>query len=151
ERAESGAIAVIAALLGAAAATATRREPGFALAGDSIGRLALGIAAGWAMVAAGVALRASDSRLPGRLLAAAGCAWLCAGLASPGARSAPLFTLGLVTVAAAPALVGHALVTHAAGGRRPAARVMVGALYIVLVGLLGVLPALLYDPAARGC
>ena len=145
-RAESGAVAVVAALLGGAAAATARRAPEFAVAGDSIARLALGVTAGWAVVAAGIVLRAGGSRLAGRLLAAAGCAWLAAGLASPGARLAPLFTLGLVTVAAAPALLGHALVAEA-----PGSRAVAGALYATLVGIVGLVPALLYDPAAEGC
>ena len=85
------------------------------------------------------------------MLAAGGCAWLAGGLASPGARFAPFFTLGLVTIAAAPALVGHALLVVEAERRRVADRVVTGALYMALVGLLGIGPALLYDPAAGGC
>ena len=143
-------LAVVAALaLGIAAADAARRAPGFSLAGDSLPRLILGVAAGWAVVAGGLALGAGGARASGNLLAASGCAWLAAGLATPGARAAPLFTLGLVCVAAAPALAGHALLV--AGREGPVDRFAAVALYASLVGLLGVLTSLFFDPVASGC
>lgn len=145
-------VGTVAVVLGVAAADAARRAPGFSLAGDSLARIILGVAAGWAVLAAGLAVSAGGSRVAGRLLAAAGCAWLAAALATPGARPALLFTLGLVLTAAAPALIGHALLTEAGDGRhRPLDRVVVIALYVSLAGLLGVLPTLAYDPAATGC
>ena len=145
-------VVAAAAILGLAAVDAARRAPGFALAGDSIARLILGVAAGWAVVAAGLVLAAREAPLSGRLLAGAGCAWLAAGLGTPGTRLAALFTLGLVVTAAAPALVGHALLALAAGGqRRRLDRAVAVTLYAALVGLLGLLPTLLFDPAAAGC
>ena len=84
-RLEPIAIAAAAVGLGLAAADAARRAPGFSLAGDSPARVALGVVAGWTVVAAGLALRGGGSRAVGRLLAAGGCAWLAAGLATPGA------------------------------------------------------------------
>jgi signal transduction histidine kinase len=150
-RLELSAVVVIAATLGLANADAARRAPGFSLAGDSLARVALGVSAGWAVVAAGIALGGSGWRGSSRLLGAAGCAWLAAGLATPGARAAPLFTLGLALGAAAPALMGHAVLIETGDGRRRADGVVLGALYLALVGLLGVLPTLAYDPASTGC
>ena len=145
-------VGAVAAALGVVAADAARRAPDFSLAGDSLPRLALGVAAGWAVVAAGLALSAGGERKSGALLAAGGCAWLAAGLGMPGARAASLFTLGLLVVGAAPALVGHALLS-APGDRRPSwlDRAVLGVLYGALVGLLGVLPTLAFDPVATGC
>jgi signal transduction histidine kinase len=138
-------VAVAAAALGVAAADAARRAPAFSLAGDSLVRVALGVAAGWALVAAGLAMRSG-----GALLVAAGCAWLAASIGTPGARSAPLFTLGLVAVAAAQALIGHALLAAAGGGlRRPLDRAAVAFLY-TSAALLGLLPTLTFDAAGCG-
>ncbi len=145
-------LGVVAAVLGVAAADAARRAPDFALAGDSLGHVFLGVGAGWAVVAAGLAISAGGAPVWGHLLAASGCAWLAAGLATPGARGSALFTLGLALVTAAPALMGHALLIAARG--EPPGRLgwaLVGALYASLVGLLGLLPTLLYDPAVTGC
>jgi signal transduction histidine kinase len=107
--------------------------------------------AGWALVAAGLALRGTGSRVAGRLLAAAGCAWLAASLATPGARWPQLFTLGLAAAMIAPALVGWALLVEAGGRLRRAGHVVVVSLCAALAGLLGVLPTIAYDPAATGC
>lgn len=150
-RLEPIAIAAAAVGLGLATADAARRAPGFSLAGDSPARVALGVVAGWGLVAAGLALQRSGSRAVGRLLAAGGCAWLAAGLATPGARLAPLFTLGLVAMMLAPALIGWAILLEAGDRLRLPDRVVVAALWLALGGLLGPLPALAYDPAAAGC
>ena len=150
-RLEPIAVAAVAAGLGLAVADAGRRAPGFSLAGDSPARVALGIAAGWTVVAAGLALRGGGSRAVGRLLAAGGCAWLAAGLATPGARLGPLFTLGLVAVMLAPAPIGWAMLLEAGDRLHRADRVVVAALWPALGGLLGLLPALAYDPIAAGC
>jgi signal transduction histidine kinase len=147
-----GLVIAAAAILGVAAFDAARRAPGFALAGDSVGLAMLGVAPGWAVVGAGLVLAVRDAPLAGRLLAGAGCAWLAAGLGTPGTRLAVLFTLGLVAVAAAPALVGHALLAAAGEGTRSRLdRALVATLYLSLAGLLGLLPTLLFDPAAAGC
>jgi signal transduction histidine kinase len=150
-RLEPIAVAAAAAGLGLAAADAARRAPGFALAGDSPAHVALGIAAGWTVVAAGLVLRGGGSRAVGRLLAAGGCAWLAAGLATPGARLAPLFTLGLLAVMLAPAPVGWAMLLEVGDRLHRADRAVVAALWLALGGLLGLLPALAYDPTAAGC
>jgi signal transduction histidine kinase len=151
-RVERALVAGVAVALGAAAVDAARRAPEFALAGDSLPRLILGVAAGCALVAAGLALTARESRTSGRLLAAAGCAWLAAGLGTPGARWGVAFTLGLVVAAAAPALVGHALlVTSGDALRNQLDRAAAVTLYASLFGLLGLLPTLVFDQEATGC
>jgi signal transduction histidine kinase len=146
------AFAIGGVLLTVAAADAARRSPGFALAGDSLGLVVLGVAAGLTAVASGLAIAVAGARSCGRLLSLAGCAWLAAGLATPGARGAVLFTLGLAVSATAPAFMGHALLVGAGDGLRGRLdRLAVVALYASLAGLAGLLPALLSDPAAAGC
>jgi signal transduction histidine kinase len=145
------AVAAAAVGLGVAVADAARRAPGFSLAGDSPARVALGIAAGWTVVAAGLALHGGGSRAVGRLLAAGGCAWLAAGLATPGARLAPVFTLGIVAVMLAPAPIGWAMLLEAGDRLHRADHAVVAALWLALGGLLGLLSALAYDPTAAGC
>jgi signal transduction histidine kinase len=142
-RTDRALVTVAAAALGVAAADAARRAPEFSLAGDSVARVALGVATGWALVAAGLALRAG-----GGLLVTGGLAWLASGLGTPGAPGPLLFTVGLVAAAAAPALIGHALLTVEGGLRRPLDRAAVGALYAT-AALLGPLAALVFD--ATGC
>jgi signal transduction histidine kinase len=148
---ERTAIAVAALGLGVAAADAARRAPGFSLAGDSRARLALGVAAGWAVLAAGISLHRSGSRAVGRLLATGGCAWLAGGLATPGARTAPLFTLGLTATMIAAAPIGWALLVAAGDRLRRPDRVVVAALWVTLGALLGLLPTFADDPVATGC
>src|SRR4051794_41728094 len=99
------ALAVAAAVLGAAAFETARRGAAFAPAGDSLAAALLGVAAGWALIAGA---SAPSVTTPG-LLAAAGCAWLAAGLGWPGARWDAEFTLGLMAATAAPAFAGHAV------------------------------------------
>ena len=69
----------------------------------------------------------------------------------PAPASAPLFTLGLVAVMLAPAPIGWAMLLEAGDRLRRPDRVVVAALWLALGGLLGLLPALAYDPAAAGC
>ena len=150
-RVERTVIAVAALGLGVAVADAARRAPLSSFAGDSHARLALAISAGWALVAGGIALHASGSHTVGRLLAAGGCGWLAAGLATPGARDAALFTLGLTAAMIAAAPIGWALLAVAGDGLRPPDRVVVAALWVTLGGLLGVLPTLIPDAGNTGC
>jgi len=147
---ERASTAVVALLLGVAFADTAQRAPGFSLAGDSTARVALGIAAGWGLVAAALSLYGEGSRRVGRLLVLAGCAWLASGLGTPGARTSVLFTLGLAAAAVAPALIGWALLASAGDRLRAPDRVVVGTLWAA-AALLGPLPALAYDPASEGC
>jgi signal transduction histidine kinase len=85
------------------------------------------------------------------LLGLGGLAWLAPEWENPGAAP-PLFAVGLLVAGMTPALVLHAALTWQEGridGR--AARLMVLSGYVVCVGLVGLLPALVLDPAALGC
>jgi signal transduction histidine kinase len=89
----------------------------------------------------------------GPLLAAAGFAWFLTEWNNPGIDSALAFTTGLVAygVACAP-FVGHAVLSYS--GRQPRALLETGALAFAYAGsllVLGLLPALVFDPQAAGC
>jgi signal transduction histidine kinase len=130
-----------------------RSDPSFSFAGSSAAYGLLFVAAGWTLVACGIAfwLARSASRF-GPLIAAAGFAWFISEWGNPGSGSPLVFTIGLCLDAACPPLVGHAVLAFP-GGRLPRAieRGAIAASYVGGVFLLGVLPALLSDPSAQGC
>ena len=128
-------------------------DPVYSFVGSSIlGRVALG-AVGWALVAAGLVswLRRPGTQF-GPLLAAAGFGWFALEWSNPGAGSALVFTAGLVLFAACLPLVGHAALSYR-GGRLTtrAGLAAVAAAYVANLLVLGLLPALFYDPRAEGC
>jgi signal transduction histidine kinase len=139
--------------LGVSALLIARSEPEASLAGVSVaGQLAL-VGAGWALLGCGLvaSTRRPASRF-GLLLALAGCAWLLVEYNNPGVGSALAFTVGLVAYAACPPLVAHAALGYPDG--RLSRRLEHGAValaYLSALLLLGLLPALAYDPAAEGC
>ena len=129
-----------------------RRQPEWALV-DSVGALAVEIAAGLALAVAGAVVmsRGPDSR-SGALLCGAAAAWLIAEWDNPGAPSAIVFTLGMALGMAAPALLAHALLVHGSGSLGSvAARVAVGGAYAGLAVLAGIGSTLVADPGASGC
>lgn len=108
--------------------------------------------AGWAVIAAGLAFWARrPATAAGAVLTAAGFGWLLASWNTPVIGSAAGFTVGLVLYPIAPPLLAHAALVFPAG--RPT-RVEAGGLalaYAATAGVLGLLPALVFDPAAEGC
>jgi signal transduction histidine kinase len=139
--------------LGVASLLVVHAAPDESLGGDSpVGVVAL-LGVGWAPLACGVV---ASSRRPGSrvgaLLAAAGYAWFAAELANPGSGSGVAFTAGLVTYALAPAFVAHAALCYPDGRLSSTPeRVAVAAAYVGCVLVLGLLPALVFDPMAQGC
>jgi signal transduction histidine kinase len=110
----------------------------------------IALAAAAAAAATGLLLLVTGPAvLTGALLVAAAAAipwWL-----DPQPGSAPLFTLSLVLGSAAPALAAAAGAAWPTGPlARPSQVVLVGAL-ICALGLGGLVPTLLFDPAAAGC
>jgi signal transduction histidine kinase len=139
--------------LGVVSLGIARVEPAYALGGGSLAAGVAGLVAGWSLLAAGLSAwaRRPTSRF-GLLVAAAGVAWFLAGWNNPGSGSAAAFTVGLVLQAACPPLVGHAALAYPDGrlGSR-LERVAVVAAYGGAVLVLGILPALFFDPAGQGC
>jgi signal transduction histidine kinase len=146
-------LAVAGAVFGVAAVLAGRDEPGWWFAGESGVAAVLELAAGLALLAAGAAAwwRRPDSAF-GPLLALAGVAWFLPEWNNPDAGGSLTFTIALAFGAAAPPLLAHAALAYPAGRLRSRAeRAAVAAAYLACVGLAGLLPALVVDPAAQGC
>jgi signal transduction histidine kinase len=146
-------LGIIGGVLGLLSLGIARREPGYSVAGGSAARTAAELAAGWILLAVGMiaASRRTESRF-GRLLGVAGCAWFLVEWNNPGTRANLAFTVGLTFYAATPALVAHAGLAYPDG--LPLAwpeRLAVGLGYLDGLFLLGLLPALVFDPAAQGC
>jgi len=129
-----------------------RHDPGFWFTGDStVGAVAL-LGAGWATLACGLACWWRGTRRAGLLLVATGLAWFLPEWNNPGIGSALAFTLGLCLYAACPPLAAHALLAYPRGKLGSAAeRAGVIVAYVGGVLVLGVLPALFFDPKAQGC
>lgn len=139
--------------LGVASLLVVHAAPDGSLGRDSpVGVVAL-LGVGWALLACGVVASSKrpESRV-GALLAAAGGAWFAIELANPGSGSGPAFTAGLVTYALAPAFIAHAAFCHPDGRLSSTLeRVVVAAAYVGCLLVLGLLPALVFDPMAQGC
>ena len=145
------AAAGVAGVVCVVSAETAARAPAYAFA-DSGSRIALELAVGWGLVAAGSAeVWRARSAVFGWLLIAAGIAWFLPEWNSPAAAGSIVFTIGLIGYAAAPALLAHALMLDARIGDRRAWRALVGLGYAGSVVLLGVLGAVLFDPAGQGC
>ena len=147
------ALVAIGLALGSASVAIGRAHPGWWFAGESIAASALELVAGLALIAAGaVSWQRRPTSAFGPLLAAAGLAWFAPELNAPAIGSALGFTAGLILAAACPPLVAHAALAYPNGRLRSSAeRLALGLGYVASVGLVGILPALLFDPAAEGC
>jgi signal transduction histidine kinase len=128
------------------------RDPLGSLAGSSVAGGAGLLIAGWLAIAVGLLVRRRRRTPFATLLVLAGFAWFVTEWNSPGADWSLVFTAGLVFGAVCPALVAHAALAYP-GGRlasRPERYASVVA-YVGSVGLLGLAPALVFDPAEQGC
>jgi signal transduction histidine kinase len=130
-----------------------RDDPGFWFAGTSSAAGVAFLVAGWALVACGLAFwtRRPASRF-GPLLVAGGFAWFLLEWNNAGIGSSLAFTVGLCLHAACPPLVAHAALSYP-GGRlaSPVERGVLAVAYAGSLVVLGVLPALLFDPESQGC
>ncbi|HEY6396708.1 MAG TPA: hypothetical protein VIX82_04560 [Solirubrobacteraceae bacterium] len=72
-------------------------------------------------------------------------------MTDPGVGSPLIFTLALVLWASAPPLTAHALLVYPATSLGRLEHVVLGVAYSGSVLGLGLLPALVFDPAAQGC
>jgi signal transduction histidine kinase len=148
-------VAVLGLAAGLYSLHVARADPAFWFAGGSGVDGAAFLAAGWAAIGSGIAfrLRRPDSRF-GPLLAAAGLAWFLLEWNNPGIGSALAFTVGLVIYASCAPVAAHAVLAHGAGRLRShVERATVSLAYAGAVLLVGLLPALFYDPSspAQGC
>ena len=130
-----------------------RSHPGGSFGGTSWVAAVAELAAGWALIAVGLrlALRRPANR-PGYLLAAAGVSWFFVEWNNPGIGSPAAFTFGLVVWALAPPIVGHAILAYPSGRALPLpGRAALLAAYVGAGLVLGLLPALVFDPKRQAC
>jgi signal transduction histidine kinase len=146
-------IAALGVAVGVFSLDVARDDPSYWFAGTSPVASVLFVAAGWSLLACGLVfwLRRPGNGL-GPLLAIAGFAWFPPEWNNPGIGSSVAFTVGLCLYAACPPLIGHATLAYPRGALASAAnRAAVLVAYVGAVLVLGVLPALFFDPAAQGC
>ena len=141
------------AAFGALSLAFAHRSPGYAIAGDSAGRIVVELLAGYALIACGlVCVRRPALRRFGALLATAGVGWFVLEWNNPGIQAAFVFTVGLALSLVAAPLVAHALLAYPGERAAPAIeRAGVALAYAGAVLALGVAPALVFDPLAEGC
>jgi signal transduction histidine kinase len=131
-----------------------RHEPAFVwFAGDSTARAAGELAAGWALLTVGLmALARRRGGGFGALLVAGSFGWFLLEWNNPGIGYALGFAIGLTLYAAAPPLIAHAALVYP--GSRLSSRLdglVLAAAYVGAVGVLGLAPALFFDPKSIGC
>src|SRR5215204_5228502 len=138
---------------GAVSLLIARREPAFSFAGELPTRAAAELIAGWSLLAVGlVAWARRRSSSFGPLLVAASFGWFLLEWNNPGIGSALGFALGLTLYAVAPPLVAHAALLYP--GPRLSSRLdrlALASAYAGAIGVLGLAPALVFDPAAPVC
>src|SRR5215211_2546260 len=130
-----------------------RHEPAYAFAGDSTARAAAELAAGWALLTVGLmALARRRGGGFGALLVAGSFGWFLLEWNNPSIGYALGFAIGLTLYAAAPPLIAHAALVY------PGSRlsswldgVVLTAAYVGAIVLLGLAPALFFDPKATVC
>jgi signal transduction histidine kinase len=132
-----------------------RHEPAYAtwFAGDSTARAAAELAAGWALLTVGlVALARRRGGGFGVLLVAGSFGWFLVEWNNPGIGYALGFAIGLTLYAAAPPLIAHAALVYP--GSRLSSRLdglVLTAAYVGAIVVLGLAPALFFDPKATVC
>jgi signal transduction histidine kinase len=130
-----------------------RQGGGYSFGGSSAFAGAAELAAGYALLAVGIAawMRPRQARL-GAIFIAASFAWFLWEWNNQAAGSALVFTVGLVLYAAAPPLVAHAMLAYPDGrvgwwlGRLGLALGYAGSVLV-----LGLVAATFFNPAAAGC
>jgi signal transduction histidine kinase len=143
----------VALVLGGFSLAVAHDEPAFSFAGSSTGGSVAFLGAGGALVGCGLVFWGRHrGNAVGPLLVAAGFAWFLAEWDSPGVGSAPVFTVGLVFYASSAPFAAWAVLAYPTG--RLASRLERVGVGLALAGavlVLGLLPALVYDPATFGC
>jgi signal transduction histidine kinase len=150
----AGGFAIALAAIGVALVSLRTADASSALSylSESPTAAAIGLIGGWGLVAVGLeTVRRGRRPWFGYLLAAAGVAWFLPEWSDPAIGSAVLFTIGLASVWAYPAIVGHALFAIAGNSRPRLLRGYIAAGYAIFVIGLGLIPAAGFDPRATGC
>lgn len=144
---------VLVAALGVTAMIIARVHPLFSVAGSSaVGMVALLVAGLSLMVAGLVFWTRKPGNVIGPLLLAASAAWFLGEWDNPEIGSSLLFTVGLVLAGATPALLAWTILCFPRGRLDSRlAQGMVAAGLVTGVLLLGIGPALFFDPATNGC
>jgi signal transduction histidine kinase len=138
--------------LGVCTVALVRRAPEFSFSGSSWPAAVAELLVGWALICGGLAAaRRHPTASFGAALTAAGFAWFLLEWNNPGVGSAIVFTVGLVAYAGCVPLVAYAVLTYRAARTSVADRLAVAVLVAGTFLGLGVVPALLTDPAAAGC
>lgn len=130
-----------------------RSAPGFSFVGTSFdGALAL-VGTGWALIVCAFLFMARRPKNKvGPLLFAAASAWFIAEWDNPGVASSLAFTIGIALYAACPPIVAWATLAYPSGRLSSwVQRVAITAALGNAVLVLGLLPALVFDPEAIGC
>ncbi|MEU0095556.1 histidine kinase [Kribbella sp. NPDC006257] len=140
------AVAWCGAALGAYSTWLAAGAVGYAFAAEGHRDLLLFAVAGFALLAAAVFAWHSPV-VPARLAAAASVAWFAMSWQHPTNRWAATFTLGLVLAHLGPAVMGHVLLATSSARHL---RVLVATGYVA-VAVLGLGPALFFDPVGEGC
>ena len=121
-------------------------------AGEPQMRAAAELLAGWALLAVGLVAWVRRGSGFGTLLVAGSFGWFLLEWNNPGINSALGFALGLTLFAAAPSLIAHAALVYP--GRRLSTwldRLVLAAAYAGAILVLGLGPALVFDPTAGVC
>jgi len=140
-------------VLGTLTLAPVQRAPQFSTSASVPGGTAVLLAVTWLCLAAAAAhlWRGTTSRRAAVLLGLAGLSWLIPEWDNPSAPPA-LYAAALLLSAVTPALVLHSALTwrddRSAGAYD---RTVVATGYVIVLGLLGLAPALVFDPAAMGC
>jgi signal transduction histidine kinase len=150
----AGAFAIAFAAIGVAVVSLRTAGASSALSylSESPTGAAIGSLGGCGLVAVGLdTVRRQRRPRFGYLLAAAGVAWFLPEWSDPAIGSAVLFTIGLASAWAYPAIVGHALFAIAGSSRPRLLRGFIAAGYAIFMIGLGLIPAAGFDPRATGC
>jgi signal transduction histidine kinase len=130
-----------------------RSHPGATFGGDSLSEGLVELVAGWAMIGAGLDVWwRRGRRRSGLLFAAAGAAWFFAEWNNPAVGSGIPFAFGLLFFSLAPPVVAHAVLAYPSG--HLPSRLERLAVIVAYAGaglVLGLLPALFFDPARQAC
>jgi signal transduction histidine kinase len=138
--------------LGLTTVSVVRGEPGFALAQPGASGLVVLLLPGWSLMLVGlVAWLRREETVPAVWFAVAGTSWFVAEWNNPTIGSDTGFTAGLVCYALTSGLLLPGVLSYPSGRATRVERVVLVAGWALTAVVIGLLPALLADPADDGC